>query len=67
MTIFKNTENNELYLYINHKLIYKRSFDTGESVTIRFVLMQHIERYLAKGRKWWIHEGATVIGYAEMI
>jgi len=31
MGFFKKIENNELYLYMNGNLIYKRWLDTGES------------------------------------
>ncbi len=36
-------------------------------VTVRFLAHQRIEKYLDKGRKWWIHEGARLIGEAEII
>lgn len=156
MAILKKIEGNELYLYINGNLIYKRWLDTGESkvfdvmvydkytltsikdleyenhnglisirakiklkteaeggrkagfisgyrpnhvfeyntngqllqtymgdilfegkptvepgeereVTVRFLINQPIEKYLEKGRIWWIHEGARQIGQAEII
>lgn len=151
MSILKRIEGNELYLYMNGKLIYKRWLDTGQSkvfdvmaydkytltsirdleyenngglliikaklklksteeggrqtgfisgyrpnhvfeyndngqllqtyigdiifegtptiepgeereVTVRFLMNQPIERYLDRGRIWWIHEGAKQIG-----
>lgn len=31
MAIFKKIDNNELYLYINGNLVYKRWFETGVS------------------------------------
>lgn len=156
MSILKRIEGNELYLYMNGKLIYKRWLDTGQSkvfdvmaydkytltsirdleyenngglliikaklklksteeggrqtgfisgyrpnhvfeyndngqllqtyigdiifegtptiepgeereVTVRFLMNQPIERYLDRGRIWWIHEGAKQIGQAEII
>lgn len=156
MAIFKKIEGNELYLYMNGKLIYKRWLDTGQSkifdvmaydkytltsirdleyenngglltvkailklksteeggrqtgfisgyrpnhvfeyndkgqllqtyigdivfqdkptiepgeekeVTVRFLMNQPIEKYLNKGRVWWIHEGDSQIGQAEII
>jgi len=153
MNIFKKIENNELSLYVNGDLIYKRWIDTGESkvfdtvaydkymhtsvrdmkyesrdnlivvqaklkmkntaeggrktgfvsgyrpnhvferpakgqtfvgeiifegqrtiepgeekiVTVRFILNQPIEKYLDKGRKWWIQEAQNVLGEAEII
>jgi hypothetical protein len=155
MAIFKKIENDELYLYMNGKLIYKRWLKTGQSkvfdvmaydkytltsirdmdyenkadllivkakltmkrtedggrktgfisgyrpnhvfeycegqllqafigdikfegqdtiepgeqklVVVRFLLNQPIEKYISVGRKWWIHEGQTVIGEAEIV
>jgi hypothetical protein len=155
MVILKKTENNELYVYMNGNLIYKRWLDTGQSkvfdvmaydkytltsirdleyenpyelisvraklkvkptseggrktgfisgyrpthvfeytegkrlqtysgdiifegqdtiepgeekeVTVRFLINQPIEKYLNKGRVWWIHEGPNVIAEAEML
>ena len=156
MAILKKIEGNELYLYMNVKLIYKRRLDTGQSkifdvmaydkytltsirdleyenngglltvkailklksteeggrqtgfisgyrpnhvfeyndkgqllqtyigdivfqdkptiepgeekeVTVRFLMNQPIEKYLNKGRVWWIHEGDSQIGQAEII
>jgi len=34
---------------------------------VRFPLVQRIERFMDKGRKWWIHEGARKVGEAEII
>jgi len=156
MAILKKIENNELYLYMNGNLIYKRWLDTGQSkvfdvmaydkytqisfrdlkyenstglisitaklkmkttaeggrktgfisgyrpnhvfeynnngqllqtyigdiifdgqstiepgeekvVTVRFLINQPIEKYLDKGRIWWIHEGEKIIGEAQII
>jgi hypothetical protein len=156
MAILKKIEGNELYLYMNGKLIYKRWLDTGQSkvfdvmaydkytltsirdlehersdgfiivraqltmkktedggrrtgfisgyrpnhvfeyndqgkllqtyigdivfegqstiepgevkeVTVRFMMNQPIEKYLDKGRKWWIHEGPILVGEAVII
>lgn len=155
MSIFKKIENDELYLYMNGRIIYKRWLKTGQSkvfdvmaydkytlksvrdleyenpgelisvrakltlrktedggrqngivsgyrpnhvfeynnkelwhtyvgeivfdlhttiepgqckeVTVRFLMNQPIERYLDKGRKWWLHEGARLVGEAEII
>jgi hypothetical protein len=36
-------------------------------VTVRFLLNQPIGKYLNVGRTWWIHEGANVIGEAEIV
>jgi hypothetical protein len=34
---------------------------------VRFLSNQPIEKYLDKGRKWWIHEGERVLGEAIII
>ncbi len=41
----------------------------GESheVIVRFLSKQPIDDFLNIGRKWWLHEGARVVGEAEMI
>jgi len=36
-------------------------------VMVRFPLVQRIERFMDKGRKWWIHEGARKVGQAEIV
>ena len=36
-------------------------------VTIQFLLVTDLEKYLTIGRKWWIHEGPIVVGEAEII
>ena len=36
-------------------------------VMIRFPLVQRIERFMNKGRKWWIHEASRQLGEAEII
>jgi len=45
------------------------TIEPGEtrSVLVRFLIQQPIEKYLNIGRKWWIHEGARLIGEAEII
>ncbi|MDN3579503.1 hypothetical protein [Mucilaginibacter flavus] len=45
------------------------TIEPGETkdVTVRFLINQPIEKYLDKGRKWWIHEGGKLIGEAEII
>lgn len=35
-------------------------------VFVRFPLFQRIERFLNLERKWWIHEGARVVGEAQI-
>ena len=36
-------------------------------VWVRFPLVQRIERFMDKERKWWIHEGPQKVGEAEII
>ena len=36
-------------------------------VMVRFPLIQRIERFMDKGRIWWIHEGPNLVGEAEII
>lgn len=36
-------------------------------VTVQFVFVPEIEKYLVAGRKWWIHEGSKVVGEAEIV
>lgn len=36
-------------------------------VLVRFPLIQRIERFMDKERKWWIHEGARKVGEAKII
>lgn len=36
-------------------------------VNVRFPFAQRIERFIDKGRKWWIHEGPLKIGEGEML
>ena len=154
MVIFKEIKDNELYLYINGNLVYKRWLDTGQSkvfdvmaydkythtsirdlqyehqnrliifkvilrlksteaggrkngiisgyrpnhvfeytvdgkmdqtyignivfdneiqpgeerpVTVRFLMHEPIEKYMTKGRVWWIHEGPHQIGEVEIV
>jgi translation elongation factor EF-Tu-like GTPase len=45
------------------------TIEPGEQklVTVRFLLNQPIEKYINVGRKWWVHEGQTVIGEAEIV
>ena len=40
---------------------------TTNKVTVRFLTLQPIERYLKIDQRWWIHEGPRKIGEAEMI
>ncbi|MCR8561361.1 hypothetical protein KXD93_27155 [Mucilaginibacter sp. BJC16-A38] len=47
----------------------QQTIEPGETkiVTIRFILNQPLEKYLDKGRTWWIHEGGNLIGEGEIL
>lgn len=47
----------------------KPTIDPGEErlVTVRFLHCQPIERYLYKGQIWWIYEGSSEVGEAEIL
>lgn len=47
----------------------QKTIEPGEEkiVTVRFLINQPIEKYLDKGRRWWLHEGSKIIGEAEFI
>jgi hypothetical protein len=52
-------------------IVFEGSYllEPGEEriVTVRFLPAQSIEKYLEKGKIWFIHEGAKRIGTAEII
>ncbi|WP_333577325.1 hypothetical protein [Sphingobacterium sp.] len=35
--------------------------------TVRLHLTKQVEKYLTKGRIWWLHEGPNIIGEAEIL
>lgn len=47
----------------------KQLFEPGEEreVKVRFLLNQPIEKYINKGRIWWIHEGQKQVGQLEIL
>lgn len=47
-------------------IIFEGPIEPGETkdVTVRFIMQQPIEKYLTKGRQWWIHEGARLVAEA---
>jgi hypothetical protein len=69
--VFEYNENGQLLQTYIGDIIFegKPTIDPGEEreVTVRFLMYQPIEKYLDKGRIWWIHEGARQIGQAEII
>jgi hypothetical protein len=38
-----------------------------KEVIVRFLMNQPIEKYLNKGRIWWIHEGQNLVGEAQIL
>jgi hypothetical protein len=58
-----------LQTYVGDIIFEGPNIEPGEEriVTVRFLINQPIEQYLDKGRIWWIHEAARVIGEAEII
>lgn len=63
-----NSRNN--YTYIGEIIFEgKPLIEPGEEreVTVRFLVHQPIEKYLNKGRIWWIFEGPKQVAQAEMI
>jgi hypothetical protein len=68
--VFEYTDDCQLQTYMGDILFDgKSTIEPGEEreVTVRFLINQPIEKYLNKGRIWWIHEGPKQIGEAEII
>ena len=69
--VFEYNDNGQLLQTYIGDIIFegKPTIDPGEEreVTVRFLINQPIEKYLEKGRIWWIHEGPRQIGRAEII
>jgi len=69
--VFEYKDNGQLLMTFIGEIIFEgqNTIEPGETteVTVRFLLEQPIEKYLDKGRKWWIHEGSRVVGEAEVI
>lgn len=69
--IFEYNDNGQLLQTYIGDIIFEGTptIEPGEEreVTVRFLMNQPIERYLDKGRIWWIHEGPKQIGQAEII
>jgi hypothetical protein len=69
--VFDYNENGKLLQTYIGDIVFegKPTIEPGEEreVTVRFVINQPIEKYLDKGRIWWIHEGLKQIGQAEII
>ena len=69
--VFEYNDNVQLLQTYIGDIIFegKPTIDPGEEreVIVRFLINQPIEKYLDKGRIWWIHEGQKQIGQAEII
>lgn len=69
--VFEYSDNEQLLQTYIGEIIFegKPTIEPGEEreVTVRFLINQPIEKYLDKGRIWWIHEGPRRIGQAEII
>lgn len=69
--VFEYNDNGQLLQTYIGDIIFegKPTIDPGEEreVTVRFLINQPIEKYLEKGRIWWIYEGPRQIGRAEII
>jgi len=69
--VFEYNDNGQLLQTYIGDIIFegKPTIEPGEEreVTVRFLINQPLEKYLDKGRIWWIHEGPKQIGQAEII
>lgn len=69
--VFEYNDNGQLLQTYIGDIIFEGTptIEPGEEreVTVRFIMNQPIEKYLDKGRIWWIHEGTRQIGQAEII
>lgn len=69
--VFLKTEDNKFsQTYIGEIQFDEQEFiELGESknVTVKFLLLGEIEKYLSIGRKWFIFEGGKFVGDAEII
>jgi translation elongation factor EF-Tu-like GTPase len=69
--VFEYSDNGQLLQTFIGDVLFdgKTTLEPGEEreVEVRFLMYQPIEKYLNKGRIWWIHEGHIQIGQAEII
>ncbi len=69
--VFEYNENGELLdTFVGDiKIKGDRFMELGKEyeAKVRFVFSQRLEKFIEKGRKWWIHEGAKMVGEAEII
>ena len=66
--VFEYRQNGELLQTFIGDIVFKDNemIQPGETreVTVRFLLSQPIEKYLSKGRTWYLHEGGRLVGKA---
>lgn len=69
--VFEYKENGQLLQTFIGDILFEEqmTIEPGEEkeVMVRFLMNQPIEKYLNKGRVWWIHEGLNAIGEAEIL
>ncbi|MFN5984475.1 MAG: hypothetical protein ACK479_13495 [Fluviicola sp.] len=69
--VFEYNDNGQLSQAFVGDIIFEGlpTIEPGEEreVTVRFLMDQPIEKYLEKGRIWWLHEGPIQIGQAEVL
>ena len=69
--VFEYKENGEMVEAFMGDVVFENQdlLELGKEyeVMIRFPLVQRIERFMDKGRTWWMHEGPRKIGQAEII
>lgn len=53
----------DIFFETPEKLELEKTYE----VLFRFPISQRIEKYLHRGRKWWIHEGSRAVGEAQII
>jgi translation elongation factor EF-Tu-like GTPase len=64
-----NKKGNFITTYIGEITFDKEWIQLGdeETVTVRFIPGQSVDKYLNVGQKWWIHEGHKLVGEAEIL
>jgi hypothetical protein len=64
-----NKNGNFITTYVGEITFDKEWIQLGdeETVTVRFLPEQSIEKYLRVGNLWWIHEGQKLVGEAEIL
>ena len=69
--VFEYKDNGEMIEGFMGDIVFENqvTLEPGKEhqVLIRFPLVQRIERFMDKGRKWYLHEGPRKIGEGEII